>query len=36
MHFSRTAKMEIIRLLEGSDLGIKRSIKELGISKSTF
>lgn len=36
MHFSQAEKMEIIRLIEGSDLGIKRTFKELGISKSTF
>jgi transposase len=28
--------MEIVRLIEGSDLGIKLTLKELNISKSTF
>jgi len=36
MRFSKQEKLEIITLVEGSDLPVRRTIKELGISKSTF
>jgi predicted DNA-binding protein (UPF0251 family) len=36
MRFSQQEKMEIIRLVDGSDLGVTRTLKELGIHKSTF
>jgi transposase InsO family protein len=29
-------KMEVIRLVEGSDLSMRRTLKELGLSRSTF
>ena len=29
-------KLEIIRIVEGSQLGVNRTLKELGIHKSTF
>lgn len=36
MRRSQSEKMEIIRLVEGSDLSIRQTLKELQISKSTF
>jgi transposase len=36
MRFNQSEKMEIIRLVEGSELGVIRTLKELGINKSTF
>lgn len=36
MRFTRDEKMEIIKLVEGSDLGVNRTLKELGIPKRTF
>jgi putative transposase len=36
MRFSQYEKMEIIRLVENSELGIKRTLFNLGINKSTF
>jgi len=36
MRRSASEKMEIIRIVEGSELSVKHSLKELGISRSTF
>jgi len=36
MRFSQSEKMEIIRMVEGSELGVKRTLKELGVNRSTF
>ena len=36
MRFNRDEKLEIIKLVEGSDLGVNRTLKELGIHKRTF
>ena len=36
MHYSPSEKLEIIRLVEQSDLGINRTLKELKVHKSTF
>ena len=36
MRFSQQEKMEIIRIVENSELGIKRTLINLGINKSTF
>lgn len=36
MRISQTEKMEIIRTVEKSEVGIKRTLLEFGISKSTF
>jgi putative transposase len=36
MRYSKSEKMEIIRLVDGSDLGVSATLKELGINKSTF
>jgi len=36
MRFNKSKKMEIIRLVEGSEIGVIRTLKELGINKSTF
>lgn len=36
MRFSQAEKHEIIRLVEGSDLGVNKTLKELGIHKRTF
>lgn len=36
MRFSQEEKMEIIRIVEESELGVNRTLKELGIHKSTF
>ena len=36
MRYSQTEKMEIIRLVEASQLSVKRTLQELGVSRSTF
>ena len=36
MRFSQAEKMEIIRIVQDSELGVNRTLKELGIHKSTF
>ncbi len=36
MRYSQTEKLEIIRLVEESDLPAKRTLAQLGVSKSTF
>ena len=36
MRFTRDEKIEIIKLVEGSDIGVNRTLKELGIHKRTF
>jgi putative transposase len=36
MRYSKSEKMEIIRLVDGSDLGVTDTLRELGINKSTF
>lgn len=36
MRFSQEEKMEIIRIVEQSDLGVNRTLRELTIPKSTF
>ena len=36
MRYSRSEKMEIIRLVEQSALGVKRTLAEFGLSRSTF
>ena len=36
MRFTKDEKMEIIKLVDGSDLGVNRTLKELGIPKRTF
>lgn len=36
MHHTQSEKMEIIRLVEQSDLGVLRTLKELKVNKTTF
>jgi putative transposase len=36
MHYSQAEKYEIIRLVEASDLGVTRTLRQLKINKSTF
>ena len=36
MRFSQDEKYEIIRLVEGSDLSVNRTLKELGLHKRTY
>jgi transposase-like protein len=36
MHYSQSEKYEMIQLVEQSDLGINRTLKELKINKTTF
>jgi len=36
MRRSASEKLEIIKIVEGSELGVKRSLEELGINRSTF
>lgn len=36
MRYTQAEKMEIIRLVEASDLSIRQSLRELGIPRSTF
>jgi putative transposase len=36
MRRSASEKLEIIRIVEGSELGVKRTLEELGVNRSTF
>ena len=36
MRYSQSEKMEVIRIVEASDLGVKRTLEELDINRSTF
>ena len=36
MRFSQEEKMEIIQIVQDSEIGVNRTLKELGIHKSTF
>jgi transposase-like protein len=36
MRYTQTEKMEIIRLVEESDLPVKRTLEELDVPRSTF
>ena len=36
MRYTKDEKLEIIRLVEGSDLGVNRTLKEIGLHKRTF
>lgn len=36
MRFKQEEKMEIIRIVEQSELGVKRTLESLGVSRSTF
>jgi len=36
VRYSAAEKMEVIRLVEGSDLSVLRTLRELGVSRSTF
>jgi putative transposase len=36
MRLKPSEKMEIIRLVEGSELGVNKTLRQLGINKSTF
>jgi transposase len=36
MRFKQEEKMEIIRIVEQSELGVKRTLENLGVSRSTF
>ena len=36
MRYSQAEKMEVIRIVEGSGLGVKATLRELGINRSTF
>ena len=36
MHYSQAEKMEIIDLVESSELSVKRTLEELGMARSTF
>ena len=36
MHYSQSEKMEIIRIIEGSEIGVVRTLRELGIHPSVF
>ena len=36
MRRSASEKLEIIRIVQDSELGVKRTLKELGINRSTF
>lgn len=36
MHYSQSEKFEIIRLVEQSDLGVIRTLRELKVNKTTF
>jgi len=36
MHHTQSEKMEIIRLVEQSDLGVIRTLKELKVNKTSF
>ena len=36
MRRSASEKLEIIRIVEGSELGVKRTLEEPGVNRSTF
>ena len=36
MRLSAAEKREVIRLVEGADLSVRRTLRELGVSRSTF
>jgi transposase InsO family protein/transposase-like protein len=36
MRYTAAEKQEIIRMVDGSDIGVTRTLKELGVQKSTF
>jgi transposase InsO family protein len=36
MRYTQAEKMEVIRIVEGSPLGVKPTLRELGINRSTF
>jgi len=36
MKYTQSEKMEIIRMVEGSSLSVKKTLEEIGISRSTF
>ena len=36
MRFTQSERMEIIRIVEHSDLGITKTLRELGVARSTF
>ena len=36
MHYSSSEKLEIIRMVESSQLGVSRTLREIGINRSTF
>ena len=36
MRYSQAEKMEIIRLVEGSDLSVRATVKELDVCRSSF
>jgi len=36
MRYSQAEKYEIIRLVEGSNLGVKQTLRQLGVARSTF
>jgi len=36
MRYSQAEKMEIIRLVEDSDLAVKRTLEELEVPRSSF
>ena len=36
MRLSQAEKMEIIRIVEGSQLSLRRTLRELGVGRSTF
>jgi len=36
MRYSQSEKMEIIKLVEGSDLSVRSTLEELDVNRSTF
>ena len=36
MHYSQSEKMEIIRIVEESEIGVVRTLRELGIYPSVY
>jgi putative transposase len=36
MKYSQSEKMEIIRMVEGSDLSVRRTLRQIGVSRSSF
>ncbi len=36
MHYGQSEKMEVIRLVERSDLGVIRTLRQLKVNKTTF